>query len=519
MSAIITDQIHILNAKNFVSGVGATNNSYYFFVGLPNPTDINSEWNNSPPDPIDNFDRSYDYWDTIIGLKKIYSSDISQVVRKYTWASGETYGMYKHDISYSNPIQIDNRSLSSLYLSRYYIVNKDYRVYICLNNGTDPDHPGGRPSLDEPLFTDLEPRPAGSSDDGYIWKYLYTISPSDLIKFDSTNYITVPSDWNTNDNYAPIRNNASNSGQIKIILITNRGSGLTEGTYPHVPINGDGNGGEATVIVNNQGKVESVTVSNGGSGYTFGTLDLVSGGLSTGTTAPSFNVIIPPPGGHGKDIYRELGAVNVLLYSRISTDELDPDFIIGNQIARIGIIENPTAYGTSDEILQSSQASGVYALRLTGVGYSIATFSPDSVITQTVGVGSTAIGRVISYDQTTGVLKYWQDRTLSGFNTDFSRNTNPSYGFKMHRFTSKPGYGGNLTIVGGDTPNLSISTSFTGLSTSINNRIYRLGQYFNEGVSNPEVQKYSGNIIYVDNRPAITRSTNQKEDIKVVLQF
>ena len=29
MSAIITDQIRILNAKNFVAGIGATTNSYY----------------------------------------------------------------------------------------------------------------------------------------------------------------------------------------------------------------------------------------------------------------------------------------------------------------------------------------------------------------------------------------------------------------------------------------------------------------------------------------------------------
>ena len=35
----------------------------------------------------------------------------------------------------------------------------------------------------------------------------------------------------------------------------------------------------------------------------------------------------------------------------------------------------------------------------------------------------------------------------------------------------------------------------------------------------PEAKKYSGNIIYVDNRPSITRSVNQKEDIKVILQF
>ena len=30
------------------------------------------------------------------------------------------------------------------------------------------------------------------------------------------------------------------------------------------------------------------------------------------------------------------------------------------------------------------------------------------------------------------------------------------------------------------------------------------------GVANPEVKKHSGNIIYVDNRPSITRSSNQK---------
>ena len=40
MAAIITDQIRILNAKNFVSGVTSSTNAYYSFVGLTNPTDI-----------------------------------------------------------------------------------------------------------------------------------------------------------------------------------------------------------------------------------------------------------------------------------------------------------------------------------------------------------------------------------------------------------------------------------------------------------------------------------------------
>ena len=40
MSAIITDQIRILNAKNFVAGVASSENSYYSFIGLPNPSDV-----------------------------------------------------------------------------------------------------------------------------------------------------------------------------------------------------------------------------------------------------------------------------------------------------------------------------------------------------------------------------------------------------------------------------------------------------------------------------------------------
>jgi hypothetical protein len=155
---------------------------------------------------------------------------------------------------------------------------------------------------------------------------------------------------------------------------------------------------------------------------------------------------------------------------------------------------------------------------LTGAGYTSATFTADSRFIQTVGVGSTAVGRVISYDQTTGILKYWQDRSLVGFNTDGTQNTSPTYGFKLNRFTSNPGVGGT-TIISGGSVSLSIDTNFTGVSTTINSKTYYLGQSFTNGESNPEVKKYSGNIIYVDNRPSITRSSNQKEDIKVILQF
>ena len=68
----------------------------------------------------------------------------------------------------------------------------------------------------------------------------------------------------------------------------------------------------------------------------------------------------------------------------------------------------------------------------------------------------------------------------------------------MNRFTPNISDGGSFNIVGG-TATLAIQTSFTGISTEINSRTYYLGQSFNSGVAQPEVEKYTGNVIYVDN--------------------
>jgi hypothetical protein len=316
-----------------------------------------------------------------------------------------------------------------------------------------------------------------------------------------------------------VRDNAANSGQLKVVTIRNRGVGIgtANRTYTRVPIKGDGNGAEATIVINNDSKVESINISKGGSGYTFGSVDWEAGGVPTGTTLPVFNVIIPPQGGHGADIYRELGAYNVLTYSRFENDTENPDFITGNQFASVGLVENPYAQGSSSN-LTLDKASALYALRLTGAGYSSVTFTQDAYITQTVGLGSTAVGRVVSYDQVTGVLKYWQDKSTAGFSTNGSLNPDPAYGFNMNRFTSNTTTGGSFTIVGGSS-NLGIDTAFTGVSTVLNNRTYYLGQTFTNGVSLPESQKYSGNIIFLDNRPSVTRSSSQKEDVKIILQF
>jgi len=512
MPAVITDQIRVLNATNFVSGISTSDNSYYVFIGLPNATDVASDWNTNTPSPIDNFDNHDNIYDTLISAKKINSTDVLRVIKKITWTTGTIYEMYRQDISINNLSK--QTSSTSLYGSNFYVMNKDYRVYECIFNGAAPSNSGkGIISLQEPVHTDLQPR---LESDGYVWKYLYTIKPSDIIKFDSADYIPVPDDWANNTDCADVRN-AAVDGKIEQIVVENTSSAAYQfnGTKNNVPIKGDGQDGLASVTFIN-GKPDSVQVTNGGTGYSFGTLDLDS--VVTGSGA-SFSVIVPPPGGHGADIYRELGANKVLIYSRIeNADVTNPDFPTGNQFARIGIVENPQIFGTSNQLTAAS-ASGVFGLRLAGVAATSMSVATDGDVTQTIGIGSTAIGKIIGYDSVTKTLQYWQDRSLA---LDTSTGSKPTYGYRLNKFTSSPGAGGNTNVTvttTTGTATLPIDTGFTGVSTTVNSRTYYFGQSYTNGLANPEIKKYSGNIIYIDNRPEVTRATNQREDIKIILEF
>jgi hypothetical protein len=518
MSAIISDQFRIMNAETFTKslvGVGNTFNTYYTFIGQPNA--LNSQANGSTSwgeglPPLDGFREENEIKETIISMKKVTTSDVRRMVRKKTWESGSTYEMYRHDYTIYNLSPITNSP--SLYDTNYYVINEDLRVYICLQNGTDPENPKGKPSVDQPDFVDLEPRPAGTSGDGYIWKYLYTIKPSEIVKFDSIEFIPVPENWGTVGDSISTKNNAIN-GKVQILTITNRGSGYApfSDTFTNIPILGDGSGGKATIVIDSFGKVSDAYVTDGGTGYTKGIIQFEPGipGIpdelvNTGTIA-KFDVIIPPKGGHGYDIYRELGAYRVLVYSRYNTDETNPDTIIGNDFARIGIIKNPTKTTSDVEPLDIAEVSALKALKLTGVATTLTTYAVDSTITQTVSTGTIAIGFVASWNNVTGVLKYYQPVGLATVGV----------GYKINNFSST---GSSLVINGAasGTP-LSIDTSFTGISTVINSRTYQLGSNFVAGIASAEYNKKSGEIIYIDNRPPIPRSASQKEDIKIVLEF
>lgn len=516
MSAIVTDQFRILNANNFVESVENSNNSYYVFLSLPNPTQVgfgrSETWNTNTPTPIDNFNYQNHVYDTMLFGKKITPGNIRRVIRRIDWSQGTRYEMYRHDYSVLSPSPLTQSS--RLYDANYYVMNSDFKVYICIDNGSSQTNLVGNASQDEPKFTDIEPSKAGESGDGYIWKYLFSVNPGDIIKFDSTEYITVPNNWSssTDAQIQAVRENGDssvNQNQIKKIYIDNRGQNYSNGLGQEVNILGDGNGGRVLIDVVG-GRITNTIVSSGGKEYSYGIVDL--GSINTNSTGSFGRLIpiIPPSKGHGYDIYNELGTDKVLVYARF--DDSTKDFPIDTKFAQVGILKNPTSIGSTSQFIDN-QFSSLYSIKFSNTS---GTPTVGEKITQTVS-GGRAFGYVASYDSETKVLKYIQDRSLYYNQTTLDQTDyiGISTSSRVLQFESS-----SSPISGTSGFNGSVDIGFSGISTNpTGNKIINLGVNFTNGIAFPEINKRSGEIIYLDNRPVISRNTRQKEDVKIILEF
>ena len=540
MPAIITDQYRILNAETFVDsfvGIGTTgNNNYYTFLAHPKPENTQvknygfADWGSPVPAPVDSFAQENFYHDSMLFLKKVTSDDVRRVIPRINWQTGTIYDMYRNNYSGKNDYIDENLTpqtkSTSLYASNYYVVTSEFRVYLCINNGVNPDNKDGQKSTTEPTHTNTSPQPSGGTD-GYVWKYLYSISPSDIVKFVTEKYVPLPKKWGdaTNENIK----NAAVDGKIETIVVKNSGTGISVGgtdggTVSQIPISGDGNGGSATVVIS-QGAVQSVSVV-GGSNYTYANLRFITGtyvgddgnniilGVPESTVnQPQFEVVIPPKGGHGADIYRELGGYRVMLYSKYDNNVTDsPDYVVGNDFSRVGLIKNPLEKNGST-LLNSTTATSLGALALTSNGAagvsttSAVTYSANALITQNIGIGSTAVAYVASWNPDTGILKYYQPVGFS---------TLAAYSYKQLDFVGTS----TAPITGGTGGDLVINSSFNDDSISIaSGKNIALSQTFVSGKADPDIKKYSGDIIYVDNRAPISRSSSQKEEVKIVIEF
>ena len=223
--------------------------------------------------------------------------------------------------------------------------------------------------------------------------------------------------------------------------------------------------------------------------------------------------VIPPSKGHGFDVYTELGTDKVLVYARF--DDSTKDFPVDTSFAQVGIVKNPTKVGTND-VYQENTFSGLSSFK-----FSTITGTPKvgEKIEQIVANGTgKAFGYVASYDIETKVLKYFRDRSLFYNQTVFNQRdyAGISTNGRPYDFESSP------NVISGNSSNFSaaIDTAFAGITTNpTGTKLINLGVDFTSGMAVPEINKGSGELIYLDNRASIARNARQKEDLKIILEF
>jgi hypothetical protein len=117
-------------------------------------------------------------------------------------------------------------------------------------------------------------------------------------------------------------------------------------------------------------------------------------------------------------------------------------------------------------------------------------------------------------------MKYFRDRSLY-FNTgNIAKDQTDFLGITTSTPTFQ--FESSESVVSGDESGFSgkVQTNFSGISTNpTGTKLINLGTRFQAGLSDSEINKGSGQIIYLDNRPEIVRSDRQKEDIKIILEF
>jgi hypothetical protein len=188
---------------------------------------------------------------------------------------------------------------------------------------------------------------------------------------------------------------------------------------------------------------------------------------------------------------------------------------VDTSFAQVGILKNPLKNSSSDlhtanefSSLDSFKISEELDVNKVHVGVKITQGSDSNI----------ARGYVASYDEDTKIVKYFQDRSLFYANgQDQSDNTEVSSLSKVLKISSS---GGNITFKypSGDQVK-ALDTTLSGITTTSNNKIVNLGVSYTNGIAEPEINKKTGEIIYISNRTTVKRDLRQKEDVKIVLEF
>ena len=267
-------------------------------------------------------------------------------------------------------------------------------------------------------------------------------------------------------------------GTIDRIVILSSGNSYIQGDAS-VSIVGDGQDAQARLTLTN-GEVTGITITNPGSGYSFAEVSVVNASENSPGNGATFRAIISPYGGHGSNPQKELFAKSLSL--TVSLTNETSDTFLNNDFRQLGIVKNPRIFGSSDNFTSNTG----------NCCYVVVINNPELVDYDDVIEGDDG-GRFIVVQK--------------------EDSNNDGVVDRIHL----------LPII----PKLYVSTQLTNVNTEV-----ALGSIvpdsFNIGTVaepilvdylEPEVDNRTGEIIYLDNRVKIIRTSDQVEKIRALINF
>ena len=462
MPAIITKSLKRKLTQLIFDEVTSASNRYYIGIGK-------SEAYDSAENVTTPIDTIREERNARAGMQSLKSAaDCSFVVPRYNWSSGTIYQSFDDNFA----IQPSPNS--------FYVLTEDNQVYICIQQSKNADG-AAQASTVKPTGTTTK---AFKTSDGYVWKYMFTLTAARANKFLSANFLPVEkildsANVNTLTGTSTLSaleilqakvQDSAVPGQIINVQVTNGGTGYT--STPSVTIVGNGANATATATVNS-GAVTKVELDSSadsgltfGQGFTFGSA-IISGGGGNGAAA---RIILGPDSGIGSDPRNELLSSSIMFNTKPTGIE-DSNFIVNQDFRQVMLVRDPKVI--ADSALTAASGKALSFLQVTSVS-DAAAFNLDTIILGTTSFAKAHVDEVdsdrIYFHQSEETLfrPFQEGETISG--------------------------GGNTaTLVGAGVDANTLADS------------------------NDDVDKLSGDLFYIENRAPVFRTSAQTEDIKIVI--
>ena len=417
MEFILKESIHTAIANTVINDIRSQSSSYFYFVSGPTVD------GNATASSDATFNYELNVRNDITSMKRLVPSDVSLVIPRIDWAVNTVYDTYD-DYSLS---RVSTNGYTNLVDSTFYVLTDDFNVYKCLYNNYN------KPSTIKPTGTTSA---LIKTIDGYIWKFMYSIPLSSRNRFVNNRFIPIQTALTSSFYSAGKINNISilsagagyttatitvtgdgtgavlqavlQAGQIQAINIINPGDGYT---FVTIAVTGDGTGARIIADLSNgdlntaqanvelfaiNGAIDIIKVENKGSGYTYASVSIIGDGtgavavpvivngtiqsinvtnpgsgytmasvyITGGGTGATARVIIGPIGGHGKNAVTELFAKRISFFSNL-LKENNQGVAITSHFTTIGILKNVTKF-VSDQRFYGVNASACFSFVYSG---------------------------------------------------------------------------------------------------------------------------------------------------------